>query len=83
MGNGLSKRGGKRPGAGRPKQVYGVKVSVSLMVTPEVLRQLDRYALDNDLSRSQAAENLMRTALLDEKSNEAEVNDLEAFDSAR
>ncbi|MBF0548496.1 MAG: hypothetical protein HQM08_28940 [Candidatus Riflebacteria bacterium] len=81
MGTGISKRGGKRPGAGRPKQVYGVKMSVSLMMTPEVLGQLDRYAKGMDLSRSQAAENLIRMSLTKEKSDEAEVQDLEQFDS--
>jgi hypothetical protein len=57
-------RGGKRPGAGRPSgnpdEAYR-KVSVTL--SPGALTLIDEYAQAQGLSRSAAAEKLLRLGL--------------------
>jgi metal-responsive CopG/Arc/MetJ family transcriptional regulator len=57
-------KGGKRPGAGRPKgnpdETYR-KVSITL--SPNVLALIDDYAQAQGLSRSAAAEKLLRLGL--------------------
>jgi metal-responsive CopG/Arc/MetJ family transcriptional regulator len=53
-------RGGKRPGAGRPKgnpdELYR---RVSLTLSPDVLTLIDEYALEHKMSRSAAVEKLL------------------------
>lgn len=57
-------RGGKRPGAGRPKgnpnETYR---KVSLSLSPAMLNLIDGYASEHKLSRSAAAEKLLRLGL--------------------
>ncbi len=55
-------RGGKRPGAGRPKGNADEKMRrVSLTLSPRALEALDRYAEDHRVNRSAAVENLITT----------------------
>lgn len=57
-------RGGKRPGAGRPKSDAAMtfrKVSVSF--SPDLLTLVDAYASEHKLSRSAAVEKLARLGL--------------------
>jgi hypothetical protein len=57
-------RGGKRPGAGRPKGNPDERFRrVSLTLSPDVLTLLDEYALEHKLSRSAAVEKLMTLGL--------------------
>lgn len=57
-------RGGKRPGAGRPKGNPDETFrKVSLSITPEALTLVDTYAKEQKLSRSAAAEKLFRLGL--------------------
>jgi hypothetical protein len=52
-------RGGKRPGAGRPKgdpdELYR---RVTLTLSPDALALIDEYALEHKISRSAAVEKL-------------------------
>jgi hypothetical protein len=57
-------RGGKRPGAGRPKGNPDERFRrVSLTLSPDALTLLDEYALEHKLSRSAAVEKLMTLGL--------------------
>ena len=59
-------RGGKRPGAGRPKSDDGATFQkVSLSLSPEALSLFDSYAAEQKLSRSAAIEKLARLGLKD------------------
>ncbi len=58
-------RGGKRPGAGRPKgDSADLFKRVSVSLSPEVLGAVDRYASEYGLSRSAAVERLLTLGLM-------------------
>jgi metal-responsive CopG/Arc/MetJ family transcriptional regulator len=62
-------RGGKRPGAGRPKGKSDETFrKVSLSFSPQTLNLIDSYASEQKLSRSAAVEKLCRAALKSEHS---------------
>lgn len=57
-------RGGKRPGAGRPKgKPDDAFKKVSLSLSPDALELFDTYAREHKLSRSAAVEKLARLGL--------------------
>jgi hypothetical protein len=57
-------RGGKRPGAGRPPGNPDERFRrVSLTLSPDALALIDKYALENNLTRSAALEKLARLGL--------------------
>jgi hypothetical protein len=56
-------RGGSRSGSGRPRLGPTPRVVVAISADPRTLAALDRYAARFRLSRSSAADTLLRGAL--------------------
>ncbi len=56
-------RGGKRPGAGRPKSDGAAYRKVSVSPSPDALALIDSFAREQRLSRSAAIEKLARLGL--------------------
>ena len=59
-----SKRGGARPGAGRPKSEHK-KRQISVHISEDIAERLDAIAKDRQMPRSQVIETLLAVCVFD------------------
>lgn len=67
MTNTVTKKGGARPGAGRPRTHTGPMRNITLYLPVDILDAIDQKSKDMGVNQSWAATRLLRTAIEDYK----------------